>query len=113
MNDSRKESQPDDPSRNRLAQSLDVGEGEAPGDGASPDAGRRAAERAAGVGEGRPKKQWSTLIRPALKERLNAASFWLDRSKAELLDEALRDKLAELERENGGPFEILPPHRED
>lgn len=56
------------------------------------------------------KKQFNTLIRPGLEERLNAAAFWTDRSKAEIVDEALRMWLQEAEEERGETFEVLPPH---
>lgn len=56
------------------------------------------------------KKQFNTLIRPGLEERLNAAAFWTDRSKAEIVDEALRLWLQEAEDERGEEFEVLPPH---
>jgi len=56
------------------------------------------------------KKQFNTLIRPGLEERLNAAAFWTDRSKAEIVDEALRLWLDQAEEERGEEFEVLPPH---
>lgn len=56
------------------------------------------------------KKQFNTLIRPGLEERLNAAAFWTDRSKAEIVDEALRLWLDQAEEERGESFEVLPPH---
>jgi hypothetical protein len=56
------------------------------------------------------KKQFNTLIRPGLEERINAAAFWTDRSKAEIVDEALRLWLSRAEEERGEAFEILPPH---
>ncbi|MCS3638917.1 hypothetical protein GGQ07_002936 [Salinibacter ruber] len=59
------------------------------------------------------KKQFNTLIRPGLEERLNAAAFWTDRSKADILDEALRFWLDQAEEERGEAFEILPPHEVD
>jgi hypothetical protein len=59
------------------------------------------------------KKQFNTLIRPGLEERLNAAAFWTDRSKADILDEALRLWLDQAEEERGEAFEILPPHEVD
>lgn len=59
------------------------------------------------------KKQFNTLIRPGLEERLNAAAFWTDRSKADILDEALRFWLDQTEEERGEAFEILPPHEVD
>ncbi|CBH22865.1 hypothetical protein GGP72_003255 [Salinibacter ruber] len=59
------------------------------------------------------KKQFNTLIRPGLEERLNAAAFWTDRSKADILDEALRFWLDQVEEERGEAFEILPPHEVD
>lgn len=59
------------------------------------------------------KKQFNTLIRPGLEERLNAAAFWTDRSKADILDEALRFWLDQAEEEHGEAFEILPPHEVD
>ena len=55
------------------------------------------------------KKQFNTLIRPGLEERLNAAAFWTDRSKAEIVDEALRLWLDQ-EEDRGEEFEVLPPH---
>lgn len=57
------------------------------------------------------KKQFNTLIRPGLEERLNAAAFWTDRSKAEIVDEALRMWLDNAEEEREEEFEILPPHK--
>ncbi len=59
------------------------------------------------------KKQFNTLIRPGLEERLNAAAFWTDRSKADILDEALRFWLDQAEEERDEAFEILPPHEVD
>lgn len=59
------------------------------------------------------KKQFNTLIRPGLEERLNAAAFWTDRSKADILDEALRQWLRQAEKERGESFEVLPPHEVD
>lgn len=59
------------------------------------------------------KKQFNTLIRPGLEERLNAAAFWTDRSKAEIVDEALRLWLDQAEEERGEDFEVLPPHEVD
>ncbi len=59
------------------------------------------------------KKQFNTLIRPGLEEHLNAAAFWTDRSKADILDEALRFWLDQAEEERGEAFEILPPHEVD
>lgn len=59
------------------------------------------------------KKQFNTLIRPGLEERLNAAAFWTDRSKADILDEALRFWLDQAEEERGEAFEILTPHEVD
>lgn len=59
------------------------------------------------------KKQFNTLIRPGLEERLNAAAFWTDRSKADILDEALRHWLDRAEEERNESFEILPPHEVD
>ena len=56
------------------------------------------------------KKQFNTLIRPGLEERLNAAAFWTDRSKAEIVDEALRLWLDQAEDERGEEFEVLSPH---
>lgn len=56
------------------------------------------------------KKQFNTLIRPGLEERLNAAAFWTNRSKAEIVDEALRLWIEKTEDERGEPFEVLPPH---
>lgn len=56
------------------------------------------------------KKQFNTLIRPGLEERLNAAAFWTDRSKAEIVDEALRLWLKRAEDERGEKFDILLPH---
>jgi hypothetical protein len=56
------------------------------------------------------KKQFNTLIRPGLEERLNAAAFWTDRSKAEIVDEALRLWLRRAEEEREEAFEVLPPH---
>ncbi|WP_103028686.1 hypothetical protein [Salinibacter altiplanensis] len=56
------------------------------------------------------KKQFNTLIRPGLEERLNAAAFWTDRSKADILDEALRQWLRQAEEERNESFEVLPPH---
>lgn len=56
------------------------------------------------------KKQFNTLIRPGLEERLNAAAFWTDRSKAEIVDEALRLWLRRAEEKRGEQFEVLPPH---
>lgn len=56
------------------------------------------------------KKQFNTLIRPGLEERLNAAAFWTDRSKAEIVDEALRLWLDRAEEERGEEFEVLSPH---
>ena len=56
------------------------------------------------------KKQFNTLIRPGLEERLNAAAFWTDRSKAEIVDEALRLWLDQTEEKRGEEFEVLSPH---
>jgi len=56
------------------------------------------------------KKQFNTLIRPGLEEQLNAAAFWTDRSKAEIVDEALRLWLDQEEEDRGEEFEVLPPH---
>jgi hypothetical protein len=56
------------------------------------------------------KKQFNTLIRPGLEQKVNAAAFWTDRSKAEIVDEALRLWLSEAEEERGEEFEVLPPH---
>lgn len=56
------------------------------------------------------KKQFNTLIRPGLEEQLNAAAFWTDKSKAEIVDEALRMWLRQAEEDRGEKFEVLPPH---
>ena len=56
------------------------------------------------------KKQFNTLIRPGLEERINAAAFWTDRSKAEIVDEALRLWLDQEEEDRDEEFEVLPPH---
>lgn len=56
------------------------------------------------------KKQFNTLIRPGLEERLNAAAFWTDRSKAQIVDEALRLWLDQAEEARGEEFEVLDPH---
>jgi hypothetical protein len=45
-----------------------------------------------------------------LEERINAAAFWTDRSKAEIVDEALRLWLDQEEEDRGEEFEVLPPH---
>jgi hypothetical protein len=57
------------------------------------------------------KKQFNTLIRPGLEERINAAAFWTDRSKAEIVDEALRLWLDQEEEDRGEEFEVLQPHK--
>jgi hypothetical protein len=56
------------------------------------------------------KKQFNTLIRPGLEEKINAASFWTEKSKADIVDEALRLWLNETEEEQGEEFEVLSPH---
>jgi hypothetical protein len=60
--------------------------------------------------EGR-KQRFNTMLRPGLEERLNAAAFWADKSKAQIVDEALRLWLDRAEAERDEPFEVLPPHR--
>lgn len=59
----------------------------------------------------RPKKPFSSLIRPDLEEKLNAAAFWMERSKADILDEALRQWIENQEEERGEPFEIWDRHK--
>jgi hypothetical protein len=56
------------------------------------------------------KQRFNTMLRPGLEERVNAAAFWTEKSKAQIVDEALRLWLDRAEEERGEPFEVLPPH---
>lgn len=56
------------------------------------------------------KQPFSTVLRPGLEEKINAAAFWTGKSKAQIVDEALRMWIAQAEDERGESFEVLPPH---
>lgn len=62
----------------------------------------------------RSRVKFNTQLRADLYEKLRAAAFWLeDESISDLVEDAVRNHVKELEDERGEPFEVLKPHQVD
>jgi hypothetical protein len=62
----------------------------------------------------RSRVKFNTRLRADLYEKLRATAFWLDDSTiTDLVEEAVRKHIQQLEQDRGESFEILPPHRVD
>lgn len=62
----------------------------------------------------RDRVKFNTRLRADLYEKLRAAAFWIDdTSITELVEDAVRSHVQQLEEQRGEPLEILPPHRVD
>lgn len=62
----------------------------------------------------RSRVKFNTRLRADLYEKLRAASFWLDdKTITDLVEDAVRRYIEDLEEEREEPFKILDPHRID
>lgn len=75
-------------------------------DAVIPPAGKKTLARSEPQAEASEAKERVTIYLPvALADRLRDAAWWTRSTLANLADEAFTEKLAKLEKENGGPFE--------
>lgn len=60
----------------------------------------------------RSRVKFNTRLRADLYEKLRAAAFWLDdESITDLVEQAVRSYIKQLEDEREEPFKVLEPHR--